>query len=168
MTGAAIDALLDKAQLQELVASYSCLNDWLDIDLFDQLFWPEATLDYGMFKGTLEESRTFVRDLESGYARRLHLFGIPVVTLSGDTARIDAGSIIACRTAEPAPGVDETFWGRYLFSAEKRGGVWKFTRLTYVLNLYERVERSDDDNAMPVNLGNGFDTAHPFRGLARA
>ncbi|RVQ69505.1 nuclear transport factor 2 family protein [Croceicoccus ponticola] len=167
MNRGSVEELRGRVRLQDMVAAYSGINDWLDLHLFDTLFWPEAQFDYGMFKGDLTETKVFVRDLESGYLRRLHLSGIPVITIAGDEARIDAGSIIKCRTAEPAPGVDETFWGRYLFSAERRNGEWRFSKLTYVLNLYERAERRDDDAAMPVNFGDGLDAAHPFRSLAR-
>ena len=157
-----IAGLVARAALTDLVADYGELIDWLDWDRLDAVFWPEATFDFGMFTGDLAAYRAFVAGLEEGYARRLHMFAIPRIRVTGDTARIDAGSVIVCRTAEPAPGIDDTFWGRYLFTAEARDGVWKLSGLTYVLNLYDRVVRSADDRGGPMHFGDGLDVRHPF------
>lgn len=162
MDSAALDRLVARACLQDLVADYAGLIDWIDWDRLDQLFWPESQFDFGMFKGDLAEYRDFVRTLEEPYARRLHLFGIPVIRIDGDRARVDAGSLIACRTADPAPGIDDTFWGRYLFEAERRDSEWRFTSLTYLLSLAERVERTVDDRATPMNFSEGLSPSHPF------
>jgi hypothetical protein len=162
MSEAAIEALIAKARLGELVAEYANLIDWLDWDRLDAVFWPEATFDFGMFKGDFAAYRKFVAELEEGYARRLHMFGMPTVTLDGDRARVDAGSAIVCRTDDPAPGIDDVFWGRYLFTAERRGGEWRLAGLTYVLNLFDRTERKTDDRGGPMTFGNGLSPRHPL------
>lgn len=157
-----IQRLADRAALQDLVAEYAALMDWIDWDRLDQVFWPDAQFDFGMFKGDLGAYREFVAALEEPYDRRLHLFGLPVIRIDGDVARVDAGSLITCRTAEPAPGIDDTFWGRYLFDAERRDGTWRFVRLTYLLNLAERVERCVDDTTGPMNFSAGLSPSHPL------
>lgn len=162
MTDAAIETLVAKGHLSDLVAEYGNLIDWADWDRLDAVFWPEATFDFGMFKGDFAEYREFVVELEEGYARRLHMFALPSIKVTGDAAKIDAGSVIVCRTDEPVPGVDDTFWGRYLLKAERRGGEWRLSGLTYVLNLYDRVEREADDRDGPMNFGDGLSPAHPF------
>lgn len=160
--GPKLAELVDRARLTELVAEYANLIDWIDWPRLDAVFWPEALFDFGMFKGDYGEYRGFVAQLEEGYSRRLHMFGLPAITLSGDTARIDAGCVIVCRTDEPAPGIDDTFWGRYLLTAERRAGEWRLSGLTYVLNLFDRVERQADDRGAPMNFGDGLNPAHPF------
>ena len=82
----ALTTLLAKARLGELVSDYANLNDWLDWDRLDSVFWPDSRFDFGMFQGGLDAYRTFVAELEEGYARRLHMFGIPTITLAGETA----------------------------------------------------------------------------------
>lgn len=162
MLDPAIETLVAKAQLTDLVAEYANLIDWVDWDRLDGVFWPEATFDFGMFTGDFAAYRTFVAELEEGYSRRLHMFTLPSIRLSGDTARIDVGCVITCRTDEPAPGVDDTFWGRYLLRAERRNAIWKLSDLTYVLNLFDRVERQVDDRVGPMNFGDGLSPSHPF------
>lgn len=162
MADATHERLATRAALQDLVAEYAALMDWVDWDRLDHVFWPDAQFDFGMFKGDLAAYRDFVAALEEPYARRLHLFGLPVIRINGEKARVDAGSLITCRTANPAPGIDDTFWGRYLFDAECRDGEWRFVRLTYLLNLAERVERTVDDTAGPMNFSAGLSPAHPL------
>lgn len=162
MPEAAIENLLAKAQLTDLVAEYANLIDWIDWPRLDAVFWPEAQFDFGMFKGNFTEYRKFVAELEEGYARRLHMFTLPSISVSGDSARIDAGCVIVCRTDEPSPGIDDTFWGRYLLTAERRDGEWRLSGLTYVLNLFDRVVRAADDRTGPMNFGDGLSPKHPF------
>lgn len=162
MPEAALETLLARAELTDLVAELANFIDWIDWDRIDRTFWPESTFDFGMFKGSLDEYRDFVVALEEGYSRRLHMFGLPSIVLDGDKARIDAGSVIVCRTDAPEPGIDDTFWGRYLLTAERRDGVWKLSGLTYVLNLFDRVERTADDRGAPMNFGDGLSPRHPF------
>lgn len=160
----ALAALIDKARLTELVAEYANLIDWIDWDRLDAVFWPEATFDFGMFKGDFAAYRAFVAELEEGYSRRAHMFGLPSIRVSGDRARIDALCAIVCRTDDPAPGIDDTFWGRYILTAERRGGEWRLCALTYVLNLFDRVERQAHDRAMPMTFSDGLSPQHPLAG----
>ena len=162
MDDAAIAHLLAKARLGELVAEYANLIDWIEWDRLDAVFWPEAYFDFGMFKGDLPAFRAFVIELEESYARRLHMFAMPSVALDGERARIDAGSVTVCRTDAPAPGIDDIFWGRYLFDAERRDGEWRLSGLTYVLNLIDRTERTVDDRVGPMNFGDGLSPQHPL------
>jgi len=162
-----IDMLVARAAVQDLVAEYATLIDWIDWDRLGEVFWPEARFDFGMFKGDLPAYREFVAALEEPYARRMHMFGLPLVRIDGNRARVDVGSLITCRTADPEPGIDDTFRGRYLFEGERRDGEWRFVRLTYLLNLAERVERTLDDRAGPMNFGEGLSPSHPFA-MARA
>lgn len=162
MADAVLDEIVARARLQDLVADYAGMIDWIDWDSMDGIFWLEAQLDFGMFKGDLTAYRGFVRTLEESYSRRLHMFGIPIIRIDGDRARVDAGSVITCRTDAPAPGIDDTFWGRYLFEAERREGEWRFSRLTYLLNLAERVERTIDDRTAAMNFSEGLSPLHPL------
>lgn len=167
MSDSAAASLLDKARLTELLAEYANLLDWVDWQRLDTVFWPEAVFDFGIFKGDFAAYRTFVAELEEGYARRLHMFGLPSIRLAGDRARIDATCAIVCRTDEPSPGIDDTFWGRYVLTAERRGGEWRLSALTYVLNLFDRVERQADDRNMPMTFADKLGPDHPLAASSR-
>ncbi|MGF7154243.1 nuclear transport factor 2 family protein [Novosphingobium gossypii] len=168
MSDGALAALIDKARLTDLVAEYANLLDWIDWQRLDTVFWPDATFDFGMFKGDFAAYRAFVAELEEGYARRLHMFGLPSIWLTGDTARIDATCAIVCRTDAPSPGIDDTFWGRYLLTAQRRSGEWRLSTLTYVLNLFDRVDRQADDRDMPMTFGDHLGPDHPLAAASAA
>lgn len=165
MTGAAGDglaALAARIRLADLVTHYGNLIDWLAWDELDAVFWPEARFDFGMFAGDLAAYRGFVTALEESYTRRLHLFVAPHIRIAGSCARIDAGSLILCRTVDPAPGFDDKFWGRYLFDAECRDGIWKLSSLTYLLNLHDRIPLAAADGDGPMHFGDDLSPAHRF------
>lgn len=163
----ALAGLIDRARLTELVAEYGNLIDWIDWARLDTVFWPDAVFDFGMFKGGMAEYRRFVAELEEGYARRFHMFGLPSIVLRGDSARIDALCVIVCRSYGSGAGTDDTFWGRYLLAAERRDGEWRLSGLTYLLNLHERVERAEDERGLPMLFGEGLSPAHPLAATAR-
>ena len=48
----ALQALLDKQAIGEVIARYSRTLDWLDDDGQASCYWPDAAIDYGFFKGT--------------------------------------------------------------------------------------------------------------------
>lgn len=159
---AVLSDVITRSTLCALVADYGHLLDWLEWHRLDMLFWPDAQFDFGMFKGNLADYRAFVVPLEEGYTRRLHLFATPSISARGNAARIDAGSVIVCRTDSPAPGVDDRFWGRYLFYAERREGEWRFSSLTYLLNLFDRRERISDDRNDVMHFADSLSPRHSF------
>ncbi|NBC38073.1 nuclear transport factor 2 family protein [Novosphingobium sp. FSY-8] len=158
----ALAGLIARATLTDLLADYGQVMDWLAWDRLDAIFWPEAQFDFGMFQGDLSAYRGFVTTLEEGYTRRFHTFGLPVIRVEGDSAWVDTTSIIVCRTEDPAPSIDNCFWGRYLLRAERRDGVWRFIHLTYLLNLIERTEPVMDDSGLPMHFASGLSAAHPM------
>lgn len=152
----------DQAAINGLIAEYADVMDWLDWDRLGSVFWPEAQFDFGMFKGGFAEYAGFVKTLEEGYRRRLHMFAIPVVRVNGDAARADSGSFIICRKDNDAHGSDDIFAGRYLFTAERRNGEWRLSGLTYVLHFLEQRALSADDRGGPMHYGDDLNPQHPF------
>ena len=157
---ALLESLLVEARLRELVAQYANVIDWLDWDRLPDLFWPDARFDFGMFKGNFAEYSSFVVALEESYRRRLHLFAMPAIRIAGERARIDVGCVIVCRTDDPVPGIDDVFYGRYLLEVEARQGEWRISSLTYVLNLFDRRPRLEDDRVGPMNFGDDLAPSH--------
>lgn len=151
----------DEAALGQLLAGYGAAIDWLDWARLHELFWPDSHFDFGaMFTGPLSEYRNFVVALEEGYSRRLHMFTAPLIDITGDRGRIDSGAIIVCRTENEGFGSDDVFFGRYVFEAARRDGVWKLSGLAYLLNLLDHRDRDADDSGLPINFAQGLTPAH--------
>lgn len=154
--------LCDEADLRALIADYAETIDWLDWTRMETLFWPDATLDFGMFAGDFTAYMAFVKALEESYRRRLHMFAEPTFRITGDDARVDAGSVIVCRTDNDAHGVDDIFWGRYLFTAQRRDGAWRLAGLTYMMNLAGGGPRTADDRGTVMRMGDDLTPTHPL------
>lgn len=160
-----IESLAARAALSDLLADYAAAIDWFDFGAMEHSFWPDSRFDYGLFQGGFEAFRDWVVDFESQYERRLHMFGLPVIRIDGDTARIDVTSVILCRK----DGSDEYFWGRYLFTAARREGIWRFSGITYVINLLSRAPATTGDDAIPLHWADDLRADHPLsqRGTVR-
>ena len=154
--------IADESEISALIAAYADVLDWLDWDRLPTLFWPETQFDFGMFKGDYAAYAAFVKTLEESYRRRLHMFAIPVIRVDGDTARADSGSVIVCRTESKDHDIDDIFWGRYLFNAQRRGGEWRLSGLTYVMHLLDSRRRESDDRGGPMHFGDDLTPQHPF------
>ena len=66
----------DRLEIQDLIARYSYALDSRDFDALDDLFTPDAMLDYtatGAIKGTLAEMKAFVTNAFEMFAGTQHL-----------------------------------------------------------------------------------------------
>lgn len=159
----ALALLLDEAQVSRLIGRYASMTDWLDWQGVENIFTPDATFDFGdMYRGNREGFLAFVAPMEEGYDRRLHLFGLPRIDVSGDTARAEAPAWIHTRNRGETRHVDAVFAGRYVFEARRTDEGWKLTRLAYFLNVLDVTQPAVAPEA-PTNLADGFGPGHPDR-----
>ena len=89
MTDPALTELADRLAIQDLIARYPIAVDGRDWDALDELFTPEARIDFTAFGGPvgdLASIKVFLRDALGGFRRTQHMMGLPAITLAGDTA----------------------------------------------------------------------------------
>ena len=71
-----LQEISDRLEIQELIARYSYALDSRDFDALDDLFTPDAVLDYtatGAIRGTLDELKAFIVDAFTMFAGTQHL-----------------------------------------------------------------------------------------------
>ena len=71
-----LQEISDRLEIQELIARYSYALDSRDFDALDDLFTPDAILDYratGAIRGSLEEMKAFVTDAFTMFDATQHL-----------------------------------------------------------------------------------------------
>jgi hypothetical protein len=81
--------LSDRFEIQDLIARYSQLLDLRAWDEMDALFTEDCVLDYtstGAIKGSWPEHKAFDIEVLTPFKGTQHLMGLPIITLSGDTA----------------------------------------------------------------------------------
>jgi hypothetical protein len=110
--------LLDRLEIQDVIARYSLgqnvtQHDDILLDLWRDVFTPNATLDYGtegFGKGTYVELADWMRgDGPNGrmyeFTRWQHLLGLPTVTIDGDTATARTDMLVTHK-AKPADAAE--------------------------------------------------------------
>jgi hypothetical protein len=80
----------DRLAIQDLIARYAVVVDGRDFAALDELFTPDARIDFTAFggpSGTPAEIKTFLADSLGIFSRTQHLMGLPVISVDGDHAR---------------------------------------------------------------------------------
>ena len=89
MSEPAVTELADRLAIQDLIARYPLVVDGRDWDGLDELFAPDARIDFTAFGGPvggLGEIKAFLADALGGFRRTQHMMGLPAISLDGDRA----------------------------------------------------------------------------------
>lgn len=133
---AALQQLIDRRQIEDVVARYARTLDWLDDDGQASCYWPDADIDYGFFKGKAADFLPVVMQTERDSDRRWHMLGGLIVKFhSGASASSECYGIFAgARRQEDGTLAGNFYGGRYLDEWEKRNGEWRISARTYLLD----------------------------------
>lgn len=130
-----LSELRAREAIRDLLARYSRALDWLDDEQLDSVFFDDADIDYGFFKGTGKDFKPVVMQIEHATGRRWHLGAQVTIDLDGDAADVMSyGIAIGAQTEAGVDGADlPLFMGYYLDRVEKRDDRWGIARRKYVL-----------------------------------
>jgi len=82
-----VQEISDRLEIQELIARYSYALDSRNFDALDELFTPDAVLDYtatGAIRGSLAEMKEFVANAFTMFEGTQHLTTQTLLTFDGD------------------------------------------------------------------------------------
>lgn len=121
----------DRLAVMDRLCRYARGIDRCDLDTLLDVFWPEATADFGQGPGPAEDwARATVAAL-AGMLRTQHLLGNMIIDVTGDRA----GAETYCRAwHETADGTVMEVGGRYLDVLERRGTEWRILSRRYVMD----------------------------------
>lgn len=129
----ALQELLDRKACEDVLMRYGRTLDWLDRSGQEECFWPDASIDYGFFRGSGQEWVPIVMEVEAGSVHRWHVSTGVMVQVSGNNAKSECyGLSLATMKNEQGELVDTLFGGRYLDELEKRDGQWRISKRTYI------------------------------------
>jgi hypothetical protein len=83
-------AVEDLLAVQQLIAAYPGIVDGREWDRLDELFTPDAVIDFSAFGGpadTVTGIKAFLQESLAVFKRTQHMMGLPNITLDGDAAR---------------------------------------------------------------------------------
>ncbi len=121
----AIEELLAKQEIYELVAKYMRGLDRLDADLLRSVFYEDGWCEYGICDAAPFEFVEFAMGALGDHEANQHMIGNVLIEIDGDQA---FGEVYfnAYHKVKSDTGFDDvTIAGRYIDRYEKRDGVWK-------------------------------------------
>lgn len=160
------ETLVARHQIMNALATHSRGIDRADGGLIASAYHDDATVDYGFFAGPAAMLAEILGSAQKASLPTLHRTANTEIRLAGDRAVSE--SYVVAYAEEPE--VQRLVFGRYLDRHERRGGVWRLTRRTYVLdsntNRANTAQRGDpplgNDHFVPQG---GKGAADPGRAL---
>ncbi len=148
-----MQALLDKFQIQQVLAAYARGVDRIDVDLLKSVFWKEAIANYGSFNGNAHDLADYLGGRLPRHRATTHAFGQTYFAkFDGRQATTETNYVY---WNVPRDGGQAGYFGagRYLDVFEKRGDEWRIIQRDLVHDW--SAEQAFRDKPMPDQLSGG-------------
>lgn len=130
---AALQGLLDERDCRAVLARYGIAIDWQDRQALESVFWPDAEVDYGFFKGGAAAFVDVLLDIAKLSLRRFHMTANEQIALQATTAQAQSYILTqAISVAEDGSRRSSVFLGRFVDDLEQRHGEWRISRRVYL------------------------------------
>ena len=159
----------DKQAIHDVLNRYAKALDWLDSDRLDRVFFDDAEIDYGFFKGTGAEFKPLVMQIEKDIGRRWHHTSQVSIDLNGDQAEVESYGV--SYTSTDSAAIEGTQLGQYMGfyqdRFEKRDGKWGITYRKYVMFSTIMLEETvlDGDLSVFTKIGKASMESPNFRDI---
>lgn len=168
MRDPAVETLLAKQAIHEVVLRYCRGIDRVDRELVRGCYWPEATDEHGSFLGTRDEYVTWVFDrMLPRYQMTMHFLGNVLIEVRGGVAKCETYGIALHRAVDvradgrPRPEHDFQTGFRYVDDFACRDGEWRVARRICTFEWTMRTEPGAWFDAPPEHRRGGRDGTDP-------
>jgi hypothetical protein len=137
----ALQQLLDKQEIHEVIMRYCRGIDRMDRDMILSVYHPGAIDEHGIFRGTAEEFVDYVMPVLEKEKCTTHLICNELIDVrESDVAHAESYFLaVHHRVEEDGSQKDLLFCGRYIDRFERRDGKWKIAHRV-VLHEWSRTE----------------------------
>ncbi len=157
----ALQRLLDESDCRALLQRYGQAVDWRNRPALEALFWPDAWVDLGFFKGDGADAPGFLIENANQSLRRWHITTSSTLHIEGDTGLADSCAIThAVSRGEDSALVSHLFLGRYIDRLERRRGEWRFAARRYLLQAATSAPYAEDAALATVARAEDLSPAH--------
>jgi len=126
-----IERLTARESIRQQLTRYGRGHEWVDVTLIDEVFWEDAELDFGFFKGVWRDYRPILMEIERNIEGSFHLSASAQIEFENDDcAHVECYGIAGGPRGESA----QLYGGRYFHRFERRGGIWRSARCCYVMD----------------------------------
>lgn len=159
----ALQRLLDEADCRALLMRYGQAVDWRDRAALETLFWPDAEVDLGFFKGKGLGAPDFLIENANRSFRRCHITTSSHIRIDGDVALADSCAVTQAVSPGPDQGlVSHLFFGRYIDRLERREGEWRFASRRYLLHSAFSEAYVENPALAPMTKADDLGPEHPL------
>jgi hypothetical protein len=137
-------ALLDREKIRDCIAKLARGEDRRDGELIGGCFWPDATIDLGLFAGSFDEYLGWVVPGSPAIPVTQHVLGQSVMERNGGTALVETHVTAYHRVSGDDGDRDSVIGGRYLDRLDKREDHWRIGHRTMLYDWYQEFGRSVD------------------------
>jgi hypothetical protein len=154
----AMQALLDKQAITEVLLGYCRAIDRRDADLMRRVYWPDAIDDHAVFTGNVEEFIAYAFPFMEGVISQ-HVITNVWIDLTGPDEAFSECYFSGFHDLPAENGrLERVVGGRYLDRHERRGGEWRIASRTLAIDWYnERPGNSVWDSGRYADLENRGD-----------
>ena len=124
--------LLDREKIRDCLARLARGEDRRNAQLIAGSYWPQATIDYGIFTGTFDEYLAWVIPGSPDIPVTQHILGQSIIDLHSDTALVETHVLAYHRVAAESEQRDTVIGGRYLDWMDKIDNEWRISQRTMV------------------------------------
>jgi len=159
----ALRGLLDESACRALLMRYGLAIDWRDRSALERLFWPDAAVDLGFFKGSGAEAPAFLIENANLSLRRCHITTNSCLRFDGDVVFGDSCAIThAVSRTDGQELWSHLFFGRYIDRLERRGAEWRFAARRYLLHGAKSAPYAEDAALSPLTRADDLGPDHPL------
>lgn len=159
----ALQRLVDEAACQGLLLNYGRAVDWRDLAALQAIFWPDAEVDLGFFKGKGADAPAFLVENAGRSLRRLHITTNARVRVDGDVAHAESCAIThAVGGNSPQDGQAHLFIGRYIDRLERRRSEWRIASRLYLLHSASTDPYAESAMLEAVSKADALGPEHPL------
>lgn len=128
-----IREVIARSKIRHALETLARGEDRRDAELVSKAFWPDATVDYGMFEGDFPAYLAWVVPGADSIPCTQHILAQSYIVLDGDKAKAETHVVSYHRVdfganEQGGDHHDVCMGGRYLDDFEKRGGEWRIAR----------------------------------------
>jgi hypothetical protein len=158
-----LQRLADESACRAVLVRYGIALDWQDRDSLTTVFWPDADIDYGFFKGTGTQLIDTLLHIATLSQRRFHMLGGDRIRLKGTIAEAESYIITQAISEDASKGqTTSLFYGRFLDRLERRQSEWRIASRVYLQ--HGAFAGPYEENKLLGGMLNadGLNTGHPL------
>lgn len=157
----ALRCLLAERDCRAVLARYGIAIDWQDRPALESVFWPDADVDYGFFKGGATAFVDVLLDIARLSLRRFHMTSNEQILVEGGAARAQS-CIVTQAVSLDAEGElrSDIFLGRFIDDLELRDGQWRIRRRVYLQHGAYESSYQESATLSHMIVADGLSTQH--------